>query len=220
MWLLLAFALWAAKAPAPQVTALFFITHDCPIANSYAPKIRSLCNEYAKRGVSCKIVYADPSLSDQQMRKHQQDYALSTIPALVDREHQLIRTYQPKVTPEAVVVNLGTNDFTGSSPPQQPFEAAYEAFVVTLRKNYPSAYILAITGGPMLTGTASTNEQAWVKNVVTKLKTAGDSRIGATVLPVQTGSHGGIGCDYHPSVGEHTFMADELAKAIGPALGW
>lgn len=122
--------------------------------------------------------------------------------------------------PDLVLLNLGTNDFTGSSPPQQPFEAAYEAFVVTLRKNYPSAYILAITGGPMLTGTASTNEQAWVKNVVTKLKTAGDSRIGATVLPVQTGSHGGIGCDYHPSVGEHTFMADELAKAIGPALGW
>lgn len=104
MWIILALALWATQAPAPQVTAIFFITHDCPIANSYAPKIRSLCDEYARRGVACKLVYADRSLTDQQMRKHQQDYALSTIPAVVDREHQLIRTYQPKVTPEAVVV--------------------------------------------------------------------------------------------------------------------
>lgn len=106
MWLILApLALWAAEPPAqPGVTALFFITHDCPIANSYAPKIRSLCDEYAKRGVTCKLVYADPSHTADRIRKHQQDYSLSTIPAIVDREHQLVKTYQPKVTPEAVVL--------------------------------------------------------------------------------------------------------------------
>ncbi len=122
--------------------------------------------------------------------------------------------------PDVVLLNLGTNDFTGSSPPQQAFETTYESFVATIRKNYPSAFILAITGGPMLTGTNSTNEQAWVKNVVTKLQTAGDAKLGTIVLPVQTGSHGGIGCDYHPSVGEHAFMADTIAKVLGPALGW
>jgi lysophospholipase L1-like esterase len=122
--------------------------------------------------------------------------------------------------PDVVLLNLGTNDFTGGSPPQQAFETAYETFVGTIRKNYPKAFVLAITGGPMLTGTDSTNEQTWVKNVITKLKTAGDTRLGTIVLPVQTGSHGGIGCDYHPSVGEQAFMADEIAKVLGPALGW
>lgn len=122
--------------------------------------------------------------------------------------------------PDVVLLNLGTNDFTGSSPPQAAFETTYESFVTTIRKNYPAAYILAITGGPMLIGTASQNERAWVKNVLQKLTTAGDKKLGQIELPAQTGSHGGIGCDYHPSVGEHTFMAGEIAKLVGPALGW
>ena len=122
--------------------------------------------------------------------------------------------------PDAVLLNLGTNDFTNSSPPEAPFEAAYTAFVSTIRKNYPSAFILAITGGPMLLGTASQNERTWVKNVIQQLTLAGDKQLGVVELPAQTGSHGGIGCDWHPSVGEHAFMADQIALKLGPALGW
>lgn len=114
MWVtLIVLALWASEPPAPHVTALFFITHDCPIANSYAPQIRSLCDEYAKRGLACKLVYADPSLTADRLRKHQQDYSLTTIPAVIDTEHQLIHAYRPKVTPEAVVLSEGKVVYRG-----------------------------------------------------------------------------------------------------------
>ncbi|CAN5323901.1 SGNH/GDSL hydrolase family protein [soil metagenome] len=124
------------------------------------------------------------------------------------------------VVPDVVLWNLGTNDFTGSSPPEQPFESAYEAFLATIRKHYPNAFILSILGGPMLTGTNSQNERTWVKNVIAKLTTAGDTEIDSVELPPQTGSHGGIGCDYHPSVGEHAFMATTIAPKLSAALGW
>lgn len=72
----------------------------------------------------------------------------------------------------------------------------------------------------MLLGTASQNERTWVKSVITKLTTAGDKKLDVIALPAQTGSHGGIGCDWHPSVGEHAFLADQIALKVGPALGW
>ena len=147
----------------------------------------------------------------------------NTMPVLYPRTLPASKTSAwsfPSWTPDLVLLNLGTNDFTNSSPPQAPFEAAYTAFVTTIRKNYPNAFILAITGGPMLLGTASTNERTWVKNVLQKLTAAGDKKLDVVELPAQTGSHGGIGCDWHPSVGEHAFMADQMALKIGPALGW
>lgn len=113
MWFSLILAFWASQVPRQPVTALFFIAHECPIANSYAPKIRSVCDEYGKRGVACKLVYADPSLTGQRMRQHQRDYSLVTIAGVVDTEHQLARTYGAKVTPEAVVLAQGKVVYRG-----------------------------------------------------------------------------------------------------------
>ena len=51
-----------------KAAVLLFITHDCPIANSYAPEIKRLCADYQPKSVAFYIVYVDPSLTAEQAR--------------------------------------------------------------------------------------------------------------------------------------------------------
>src|SRR5258707_166498 len=74
-----------------HVEALFFVTNDCPISNYYAQEIRRICEEYAARGLGCALVYSDPALTDEQARKHAQEYRHGAYPKIVDRAHALVK---------------------------------------------------------------------------------------------------------------------------------
>jgi len=99
--------------PAGAATVLFFIATDCPISNSYAPEIQSICRDYSSRGVDCSLIYEDvdllptPGQLDNAVRKHLQEYRYSTIPVVVDRSRAIARRAKASVTPEAVVVERG-----------------------------------------------------------------------------------------------------------------
>ena len=94
--------------PAGSAAVLFFITNDCPIANSYAPEIQRICGNYAAKGVSCTLVYSDLSLDAAAIRKHHQEFGYpETIPAVRDTAHRLADETGAKITPEAVVVGKG-----------------------------------------------------------------------------------------------------------------
>src|SRR5215831_5865786 len=56
--------------PAGRAEVLFFITHDCPISNFYAPEIQRICTEYGGKSISCALVYVDPQLNIAAVRKH------------------------------------------------------------------------------------------------------------------------------------------------------
>jgi len=86
------------------VVALFFISHDCPISNRYAHEIRRICDEYGPRGLSCKLVYVDPGLSDADAAKHAAEYGHGSYPKIVDRDHTLITSMNATVTPEVVLL--------------------------------------------------------------------------------------------------------------------
>src|SRR5262245_18276129 len=68
-----------------RLSVLCFLTPDCPIANQYAPEIHRICDKYESGGAHCYLVYADPSLSADAMRKHARDYHGSRYPAIHDR---------------------------------------------------------------------------------------------------------------------------------------
>ncbi|MDP9170773.1 MAG: hypothetical protein M3N54_09170 [Acidobacteriota bacterium] len=87
-----------------QARALFFITQDCPISNYYSHEIRRICDEYAQRGLGCTLVYVDPTITDDQVRKHALDYGHGAYPKIVDRKHELVKATGAAITPEAVVV--------------------------------------------------------------------------------------------------------------------
>src|SRR5579864_2375673 len=105
--MLLSFLLLALTPlhPAGPAGVLFFITNDCPVANSYAPEIQRICGDYAGRGVSCALVYSDLTLDAAAVRKHHQDYGYpQTIPAVRDTGHKLAQATGATITPQAVVV--------------------------------------------------------------------------------------------------------------------
>jgi thiol-disulfide isomerase/thioredoxin len=91
-----------------QVVVLVFVTHDCPIANRYAPELTRIYQKYRNQGVDFQLVYADPDLSPDVIRNHLKEYFLP-MPALRDPEHDLVRLAGATRTPEAAVYHRSNN---------------------------------------------------------------------------------------------------------------
>ena len=87
-----------------KALVLLFVTHDCPIANGYAPEINRICAMYEPKGVSIFIVQVDPTLSVEDAKKHAHDYGF-ICPVLLDREHSMVKKVEAITTPEAAVLS-------------------------------------------------------------------------------------------------------------------
>jgi len=86
-------------------TVLIFVGTDCPISNRYAPEIQRLATRYSAEGVRFWLVYVDPELAADEIRRHLSDFN-HAIPALHDPEHALVEKANAKVTPEASVFDV------------------------------------------------------------------------------------------------------------------
>jgi hypothetical protein len=93
--------------PQGHWSILFFLTPDCPIANQYAPEIHRICDKYESGGAHCFLVYADPSLKDDAVRKHARDYHGSRYPAIHDRNYRLVDAAGATVSSEVAVFSDG-----------------------------------------------------------------------------------------------------------------
>ena len=90
--------------PAPgRPTVLFFITTDCPIANSFAPEIQRIVAEYHPRGIEFSMVYTDLHQTVEAARRHASEFGYSA-PVQLDGGHHLSRRHGITVTPEAVLL--------------------------------------------------------------------------------------------------------------------
>jgi hypothetical protein len=90
--------------PPPRASVLFFITTDCPIANSYAPEINRIVAEYEQQRVDFEIFYTDLTQSPETVRRHSAEHGFK-VPARMDIGRVQSRKYGITVTPETVVVN-------------------------------------------------------------------------------------------------------------------
>jgi len=121
--------------------------------------------------------------------------------------------------PQAVVINLGTNDFsTAMDPTQDQFESALDTLIEHMRTEYPDALLLA-TVGPLLTGADLATARTYIANVVKKRNDAGDAKVQSFDL-APTNAADGYGCDWHPSLKTHQVMADALTAKLRAELGW
>lgn len=127
---------------------------------------------------------------------------------------------------DAVVVNLGTNDFTAydSDPGQENFEDAYVGLVTTVRSHYPDAYILLVAG-PMVNNNSPFSGaldllKQYLDDIVSTRQQAGDTQIGDLQVAIQDCSKEQCGCDSHPNVSRQQTMADSVAAALKSAKGW
>ena len=120
--------------------------------------------------------------------------------------------------PDAVVINLGTNDFAKGDP-TSTFQTTYRKFASDLRGHYPKArFYLAV--GPMLSGADYDQAKAYLNGVIADRAALGDSNLVLLPFATQDGTNDGLGCDYHPSLKTHQKMADVLVTTLKADLGW
>jgi peroxiredoxin len=86
-----------------KAAVLFFVWHTCPVANSYAPEIERIYQDYKDRGVAVYLVQVDPDLKVEKARQHAIDYSY-TMPVIIDRKHELVKRTGAEMTPEAAVL--------------------------------------------------------------------------------------------------------------------
>lgn len=118
---------------------------------------------------------------------------------------------------DAVIVNLGTNDFsTEPDPEENHFVTAYVELLKKIRAANPKALILC-TIGPMLGPDDLAKAERAIAKAVEQLKSQGDARVIVHHMKTDNQSPG---CDWHPSLATHQRMADELALPLKAGLGW
>ncbi len=128
--------------------------------------------------------------------------------------------------PDALVIALGTNDFSpgDSDRPMMAvaeFADAYVSFIKKLRAYFPQAHIFCVSS-PMLgdgwpAGYHSLSDQkASITQVVDGFNSADDDRVHKYFMP----SLVNMGCASHPDVSQHQQLADVLGPVIAATLGW
>ena len=122
--------------------------------------------------------------------------------------------------PDAVVINLGTNDLSYTrligDEARDAFGEAYSSLLDTVRKNRPDAVILC-TLGPINEEGERLFER--IKAQVTARNNAGDKKIYAMTFAATTNEEG-LGTGWHPSLKTHRRMADELTARIREIMSW
>lgn len=132
-------------------------------------------------------------------------------------------TFPSSWMPQAVVINLGTNDFSYLNTRQPIDPATYQAgivkFVQTIQTHYPNAQFFLLSS-PMLSDSYPTAADAQHTTESNALKAA-VVQIGAKAHFVDWPTQGSdVGCDYHPNAATHAAEGKVLAAAISAALGW
>jgi len=94
-----------AEWTAHKAVLLFFVTTDCPVANSYVPEMNRIHDAYAGRGVQVYAVQADTTAPDAAVARYAKDYQYG-FPLLIDPRQVLVQLTGATVTPQAVVLSI------------------------------------------------------------------------------------------------------------------
>ena len=93
----------AAEWAAQKAILLFFVTTDCPVANSYVPEMNRIRDAYAPRGVAVYAVQSETSMPDAAVAQYALEYRYG-FPLLLDPRQELVKLANATVTPQAAVL--------------------------------------------------------------------------------------------------------------------
>jgi peroxiredoxin len=94
----------AADWRGQKAILLFFVTIDCPVANSYVPEMNRIRDDYAGRGVVVWAVQADTTVPSPKVVDYAKEYRYG-FPLVIDPQQSLVKLTGAAVTPEAVVLS-------------------------------------------------------------------------------------------------------------------
>lgn len=126
--------------------------------------------------------------------------------------------YDHGFQPDAIVINLGTNDstYTGTDPQRLgEYTEKYVEFLKTVRSKNPKARIFCTLGTMGNTLYNAMNDAVQRYTMLT-----GDRNITSFELPVQDQMLDGIVVQGHPSEKTHSKDADIIAQKIKTDMGW
>lgn len=119
--------------------------------------------------------------------------------------------------PDAVVINLGTNDNSyvkGNSAKKEEFTVAYVSFLKQIREKNPDATLFATLG------IMGADLYACVEDAVERyMNETGDTKVYAMKFDNQSAADG-IAADWHPSEKTHEKAAEKLSQKIKEVMGW
>lgn len=98
--------------PAGRVHVLVWVSHECPIANSYAPTLRALAAAWRTQPVDLFVLHVDPDLTPAAARDHAAAYELPGTVAFDERQ-AIARSLGVTTTPEAVVLTAAGVAYRG-----------------------------------------------------------------------------------------------------------
>lgn len=119
--------------------------------------------------------------------------------------------------PDAIVINLGTNDSTycrDDDDKLNAFTDAYVAFLKDIRANNPDAVIFCILG--------TCSQQIWTqvdRAAIKYTEETGDPNVHSLLIDSGDSSYG-YAASYHPSAASNSLMADVLYEQIAQTMGW
>ena len=192
------------SCPFTPQTENHYLTYGAIAARALGAELHTIA--WSGKGVVCN--YGDDAQS-----------CTNPLPVYYDRvlpENANSRWDFAMYQPDAVIINLGTNDFsTNQDPSEAEFTNAYRALLLRVRGKYPKALILC-TNGPLLYGADLDNVRRFIAKAIAD---TGDGNMTTFDIPSQSASDG-LGCSYHPSLKTHQKMADRLTAALKDELGW
>jgi len=118
--------------------------------------------------------------------------------------------------PDAIVINLGTNDYSycyGDDELSQEFADGYVDFLKMIRKNNPTARFFCVIG------ICGDEIYPWIcKAVESYTSETGDDKITTITIPKPPGCHGA--CSRHPTESAYSIAADSYASIVRSVMGW
>ncbi len=122
-----------------------------------------------------------------------------------------------KYEPEAVVINLGTNDasYAKDNDKKQEYIDGYVEFLKKVREKNPNAKIF-MTLGIMGQDLNPQMKQAYLDYTAE----TGDSNITFFDFDIQNGNEDGYAADWHPTEATHEKASTAIAEKIKTEMGW
>jgi len=115
--------------------------------------------------------------------------------------------------PDAIVINLGTNDYsTNPTPPPGIFITGYQNYIEAIRTSYtPHNPTIFLACGPLIGDPCC----SYVQDVV-----GNDTSLTFINLQNILQFPEDYGCDYHPNYLGHMLMANITIPVVGKVMGW